>query len=69
MTATLTFNLPDEQELYETASNAEKWRGMVVSLNEYIRDRTKFSVVEPTPEIKSLEDWFEKEMDERNLTV
>lgn len=43
MTATLTFDLPEEQEEFETAVNGQKYRSVLSELDNYLRGRLKYS--------------------------
>jgi hypothetical protein len=42
MKATLTFDLPEEQDLFDTASHASDWRGVVEDMDEQLRKWIKY---------------------------
>lgn len=41
MTATLTFQLPEEQELLQVAVDSGKWRSAVIDMDEWLRRKVK----------------------------
>lgn len=42
MKAQLTFNLPEEQEEFETANNGWKYQSVLWDLNEFLRSKMKY---------------------------
>ena len=41
MTATLTFQLPEEQDLFQVAVDSGKWRATVQEMDEWLRGKVK----------------------------
>ena len=41
MTATLTFQLPEEQELLQVAVDSGKWRSAVIDMDQWLRGKVK----------------------------
>lgn len=41
-TGQITFNLPEEQEEFDTAVNASKWKNVVWELKQELRKTTKY---------------------------
>lgn len=41
----LTFTLPEEQEEFQTAINAQKYKDLVQDINEHIRRRLKYEEI------------------------
>lgn len=48
--ATLTFNLPEESEEHLCAVNAFKWKSVVSSLDNYLREQFKYGHSFKTPD-------------------
>lgn len=42
MKATLEFNLPEENEEFETASNAWKYKSVLWEMDNYLRNKLKY---------------------------
>ena len=40
-TATLTFNIPEEQQEFEMAWKGPEWQGVVFDVDKYLRDNSK----------------------------
>lgn len=45
MHATLTFNLPEDQQEHQVAVNAMEWQGAVRDLDEFLRGRLKYDAL------------------------
>jgi hypothetical protein len=43
MKATLTFNLPEDQQDFELANNASKMYNVLWKMNQYLRTNTKYA--------------------------
>ena len=43
MTATMTFQLPEEQDEFQTAADGAKWRLTVQEMDEWLRVKVKHS--------------------------
>jgi hypothetical protein len=41
MTATLTFQLPEEQDIFQVAVDSGKWRATVQEMDEWLRGKVK----------------------------
>ena len=50
MKAILEFNLPEEQEQFEDASNGWKWQHAIWQLDQYLRTKTKYASDDDSPE-------------------
>lgn len=50
MTATLTFNLPEEAEDHQTCLNGWKYKSCLVSLGENLRDKLEYGHKFETPD-------------------
>jgi len=42
MEGILKFNLPEEQEEFENAVDAAKWKAFAIAFSEYLRQQTKY---------------------------
>jgi hypothetical protein len=51
-TGTLTFNLPEEQSDFNLASNASKWYLVAWDMDQYLRNKIKYTS-DDTPELYS----------------
>jgi len=43
MKATLEFNLPEEEEEHQTAFNGAHWRSISIDMDQYLRNKIKYS--------------------------
>ena len=50
MKAILEFNLPEDQEQFEDASNGWKWSLLVWELDQHLRNETKYAPDSTSPE-------------------
>jgi len=50
MKAILEFNLPEDQEQFEDASNGWKWSLLVWELDQHLRNETKYAPDSTPPE-------------------
>ena len=50
MKAILEFNLPEEREHFEDASNGWKWSHAMWQLDQYLRTKTKYASDSDSPE-------------------
>jgi len=72
-TATLVYNLPEEQEDFELANHASKYYSVIWDLDQFMRNQTKYAD-EHTPElfieaVQLVRDELWKLMEEKNLTL
>jgi hypothetical protein len=72
-TATLIFNLPEEQEDFEIANHASKYYSIIWDLDQFMRNQIKYTD-EHTPElfieaVQLVRDELWNLMNEKNLTL
>lgn len=70
-TATLTFNLPDEDHEFKAASNGLSWQHLAWELDQYLRSEIKYAGDE-TPEavieaLQRVRDFLHEERSNRGL--
>lgn len=72
-TATLVFNLPEEQEDFELINNASKYYSVIWDLDQFMRNKIKYANDHnPEPFIETVQlvrDELWKLMEEKNLTL
>jgi len=64
--AILEFNLPDEQSEFENAANGSKWKSLVWSLDQDIRDEIKYR---DKVELQPIRDKLYELLEEYNLRL
>lgn len=73
MKAILEFSLPDDQEEYETASNASKYRYVLTELSEHLRRRVKYApdnqLEEVTLALEGIRDMIYELLRQDNVTL
>lgn len=70
MEATLKFNLPEENEEFNTAVNANNYKNALSELNQYLRNESKWSSDENKSEIAQiLRDELCRLMSENNVIL
>jgi hypothetical protein len=73
MKAILEFNLPEDREEFETASNAEKWWSVAWEMNQWLRGQIKYPPDEMSDDkLEAFEECREKLrelIDEYNLDL
>jgi hypothetical protein len=70
---TVEYNLPEEQDEFETANNASKYYSVLWDLDQYLRNITKYASNDTTEDqltaYYALRDEFHKLMVEHNVTL
>ena len=70
MEATLKFNLPEENEEFNTAVNANNYKNALSELNEYLRNEIKWGSDENKSEIaQEVRDELYRLMSENNIII
>jgi hypothetical protein len=70
MEANLKFNLPEETEEFNTAINGINYKNALWELNQYLRNKSKYSSDENESEIaQSIKDELYRLMSENNVTL
>lgn len=73
MKATLEFNLPDDQDQFELATNALKWMSFVHEYAEYLRTEYKYNEHKYTDEqykvLEQVREKFYEMLDEGGLSL
>lgn len=73
MTATLTFNLPEETYEHQTAIDAYKWRMIVDDIRQNIRQDLKYNVDKLSPEeqktLENMRTFIYRRLEEENLSL
>lgn len=73
MTATLTFNLPEETSEHQTAIDAYKWRMIVDDVLANIRQDLKYNSDNLTPEeqktLENMRKFIYRRLGEENLSL
>lgn len=73
MTATLTFNLPEETSEHQTAIDAYKWRMIVDDVLANIRQDLKYNSDNLTPEeqntLENMHKFIYRRLGEENLSL
>lgn len=73
MTATLTFNLPEETSEHQTAIDAYKWRMIVDDVLQNIRQDLKYNVDKLSPEeqktLENMRAFIYRRLNEENLSL
>jgi hypothetical protein len=71
-TATLTFNLPDEESEFKAASNGQSWQSLAWEIDQMLRAKIKYSddsmpeaVVDALQEVR---DFLHNERSSKGLT-
>lgn len=73
MKATLEFKLPEDQEEFEIASNANKYKYILSELDQLLRRRTKYAPDTQSEEIittlEDLRDWLRGELEQHRINL
>ena len=70
-TATLTFNLPEEEPEFKAAVNGSSWQSLAWELSQHLRSKIKYAD-EETPEavvdaLQEVRDFLHEELSSRGL--
>ena len=73
MRATLEFNLPEEQEQFEDASNGWKWSNAMWQLDQFLRTKVKYASDDASEEsinaFQEARDALHRILNEENLEM